>query len=204
MRGVAYLFSFVLLGTAVVQPQSPSSDVVSDPEAYRVYATLFPQLSPVASLKATNLVIQAETLSLSNRTLARPDCLPTGVPTGTPLEGDWPSVGASFKRENAQRRMLLPQFPVMGRPYQLVAEADIRSTIKPPEFYKGFYAKFPDSGGYYVVSAVGFNDAKTHAMVFIETYHGLLGASGKFYLLEKTDGQWIQSKIRANSCMWMS
>jgi hypothetical protein len=94
----------------VLRPQSRPADVIGEPEAYRIYATLLlPKLWPVTTARATNLVIQAETIIKS-------DCLPSGLPTGTPLEEEWQSVTEDFRRENAQRRMLLPQFPVMVAP----------------------------------------------------------------------------------------
>jgi len=201
---VACLVSLVILGSVVVHPQSRPSDVIGEPEAYRIYAALFPKLWPVTTARATNLVIQAETVIKRSLTEEGSDCLPTGLPTGTPLPEEWQSATDSFKRENTRRRRLLPQFPVMVAPYRLVAEADIGSTITPPDFWRGFYARFPNSGGYYAVSAVGFNEAKTRAMVYIETHSGLLGASGQFYLLEENDGQWVQPKMRISSCMWES
>ena len=201
---VACLVSFVVASVVVVHPQGQPADVISDPEAYRVYAVLFPTLWPVRAAHATNLVIQTQSVIKRSLTEEGSDCLPTGLPTGTPLPEEWQSVTNSFKLENTRRRRLLPRLPVMGVSYRLVAEADILRTIKPPNFWEGFYAKFPDSGGYYAVSAVGFNEAKTRAMVYIETHHGLLGADGRFYLLEKNDGQWAQSKLRISACLWES
>src|SRR6185503_5401852 len=201
---VACLVSFVVASVVVVHPQGQPADVISDPEAYRVYAMLFPTLWPVRAAHARNLVIQGQSTIKTGGPFEGPNCLPTGLPTGEPLEAEWQSVTDSFKRENTRRRRLLPQFPVMVVSYRLVAEADILRTIKPPDFWKGFYAKFPNSGGYYVVSAVGFNEAQTRAMVYIETHSGLLGASGQFYLLEKNDGQWAQSTLRISACLWES
>ena len=100
-----------------------------------------------------------------------------------------------YTLENARHRTLFPKFPVMAVPYQLVGAADI------PGFRTGFYAKFPDSDA---VSAVGFNDEKTRAMVYIENYCGLLCAGGQFYLLEKNDGQWVRPKMGISRCMWES
>src|SRR3954466_11896971 len=87
----ASLIILVILGSVVVQSQGPSSDVVSDPEAYRVYAALVPKLSPVRNGHATNLVIQSEAF-VFKPSPSSPDCFPSGLPTGTPLEADWPSV----------------------------------------------------------------------------------------------------------------
>jgi len=201
---VVCLVSFVVASVVVVHPQGQPADVISDPEAYRVYAMLFPTLWPVRAAHATNLVIQTQSVIKRSLTEDGSDCLPTGLPTGTPLPEEWQSVTDGFKRENTRRRRLLPRLPVMGVSYRLVAEADIVRTLQPPDFWEGFYAKFPDSGGYYAVSAVGFNEAKTRAMVYIETYYGLLGADGRFYLLEKNDGQWAQSKLRISACLWES
>src|SRR5687767_6812057 len=96
---VACLASFVVASVVVVHPQSQPTDVISDPEAYRVYATLIPTLAPARDSRATNLVIQAPSIiRTAGPWLEGPNCLPTGLPT------EWQSLTDSFKRENAQRR----------------------------------------------------------------------------------------------------
>jgi hypothetical protein len=184
----AFVVCFLILASVGVHPQSWPFEAITEPAAYEVYAALLPKLWPVATANATNIVIQAETVIQSK-------CWPTGLPTGKPLEAEWQSVIANWKLENTRYRTLLPQFPAMVVPYQLVSAANIPG-------FPVFYTRFPESGGYYAVSAVGFNESKTRAMVNVENYCGISCAAGRYHLLEKHDGQWVQAKMRFSECLW--
>jgi len=57
----------------------------------------------------------------------------------------------------------------------------------------GLPRAFPDAIGYYVVSAVGFDESKTHAFVFA-AFHGANGMlRGASYALEKVGVTWRRS-----------
>lgn len=54
-----------------------------------------------------------------------------------------------------------------------------------------FYERFQKSGGYFVLSAVGFNSAKNKAVVRVNLFYGGLGRGGRrTYLLKKRRGHW--------------
>jgi hypothetical protein len=53
-----------------------------------------------------------------------------------------------------------------------------------------FYKRYPDSGGYITMSAVGFDQEKTRAVVYTGSSCGGLCGGWSFHLLEKLDGNW--------------
>ncbi len=59
--------------------------------------------------------------------------------------------------------------------------------------WEGFRQTFPDSAGYVILSAVGFNSEKTIALVYVEYRCGGLCGSSRYYILEKRDGRWVRS-----------
>ncbi|HEY6765907.1 MAG TPA: hypothetical protein VI386_14175 [Candidatus Sulfotelmatobacter sp.] len=60
----------------------------------------------------------------------------------------------------------------------------------------------PNSGGYIILSAVGFNKEKTEAFVYSGSSCGSLCGHWGFHLLEKIDGNW--KKVPGVSCVTVS
>jgi hypothetical protein len=56
----------------------------------------------------------------------------------------------------------------------------------------------PESMEYAAVSAVGFNPAKTKAIVYVR-----LRMSGSIHSMELLEGKWVPAKHR-NGCMWIA
>jgi hypothetical protein len=132
---VAYLIGLVMLASAVVHPQNPRSEIVTEPEAYDVYSTVIGKLWPNRNAHATNIIVQAETFTFMG-------C----EPRGKPLEEDWKAAWENFKAKDSQVKTLMPQFPPMGLPYRIVTTADIRSALAGPDIWATFHEMFPDSG----------------------------------------------------------
>ena len=59
--------------------------------------------------------------------------------------------------------------------------------------WDAFYKRYPGSGGYVIVSAVGFNRGKSQAIVYTGSVCGNLCGRWSFHLLEKVDGNWKQA-----------
>jgi hypothetical protein len=190
-----WLFAIVLSGAGIVLPatQIPTAQaVIDDPEAYAVYATLIGWENHTA--KAKPLVIQRETATNNWCTLS-----------GAALEGDWKPVVEDFKRQNAPVRFLAPDRD-LEVPYIVVPVKDIRAFFKQGGGdWQAFYRRYPDSGGYVEVSAVGFNQAKTRALAYMAHHCGGLCGSGTHYLLEKVNGAWREAKVAGvSTCGWVS
>jgi hypothetical protein len=176
--------------------QDAPLEPVNDPEAYAVYASLLPNEWPVRTANAKTLVFQQETDM-------KRDCMPSGKP----VETDWRQVVDNFRVENASVRIVRPGFP-LGRPYIVVPRADIEALLRDPEslgLFSTFYKRYPDSGGFIVVSAVAFDPLKERAMVYMSHFCNLLCAGGAYHLLEKVDGAWRVADLPTVwNCRWVS
>lgn len=102
------------------------------------------------------------------------------LPSGKAFNEEWRSALESFKEENARPRTLLPRFQPEW-PCERVPQTDVSS---------------PRWGGYAIVSAVGFNQAKTRAMLFVMTSCGPFCGRGTFHFLEKRQGQWLSVALK--------
>lgn len=177
---------------------SQTHDYVDDPEAYRVYASLLPREWTVTAAHAKRLVFRQETGT-------NWACMPSGGA----LETDWRPVVDNFRSVNASVKLLKAGFP-MTPPYIVVSSATIEATFKTvaddPMFgWSGFYKAYPDSGGYLVVSAVGFSADRTQAMVYMAHHCGSLCGGGMHHLLEKANGAWREAVVPVRSnCSWVS
>lgn len=186
------------LGSLVAQDRAPTSVPIDDPEAYAVYASL---LSTEWSVR----VAAAKTLVFQQESGTNPQCMPSGKP----LETEWRPVLESFRVENAGVRTVRAGF-TLGVPYVVVPTAEIQSAFRTdandPMFgWTGFYKRYPDSGGFITVSAVGFDRLKQRAMVYMGHSCGSLCGGGMHHLLEKVDGVWREAKVPGiQQCVWAS
>ena len=95
-------------------------------------------------------------------------------------------------------------------PYVVVPSEDIREIFRsPPDLtqfaWKNFHERFPDSGGYMFVSAVGFDTAKERAIVQMGHSCGILCGGSEVHLLEKVAGSWREARIPGvMRCHWES
>jgi hypothetical protein len=95
----------------------------------------------------------------------------------------------------------------IGRDYLLVPRKEIETSFTrlPGGSWWDFYARYPNSGGFIEVSAVGFDSTKTRAMVYVAHHCGGLCGGGTHHLMEKTDGQWGEAFIKdLTNCSWIS
>jgi hypothetical protein len=192
---VAILASFTFRAIAQI---SLTPKPIDDTESYAVYAALLPNQWTVRVARAKILVFQQETTTHSR-------CMPSG----TPLEVEWREVMESFRAENAEGGVILPGYD-LGLPYVVVASADVRATFREvpndPMFgWSGFYKRYPDSGGFMQVSAVGFDTARARAVVYMAHSCGGLCGGGTYHFLQKIDDVWREMEVQGmTTCMWVS
>jgi hypothetical protein len=190
--------SLASVGPSSLQEQKPMP--VDDPEAYAVYASLVPNNWIVRVAHATRLVIQEETATYSR-------CMPSG----TPMETTWKPVVDSYKAANDGVRLIRAGQP-LGISYDVVPAEQIAEFFPKPISIDGFsigwrqfHRTYPESRGYIQFSAVGFDSAKTRAMVYIGHHCNNLCGGGGHALLEKIDGAWRAAKIPGiEQCFWRS
>jgi len=175
---------------APIEKPAEQPSPYQDPEAYQVYSAIIPLEWPSRVAKAKALVISAETSHF--RMCLRPD------------EESRKIIGAAIEdyvRLSKQSWLLEPRF-TLDTPYKLLTSSDFKSAFKGG--WENFYKVHPDSGGYIDLSPVGFDAAKTVAVVYMGHLCGGLCGGGKFHVLEKKDGVWKPLKWNGDSCVWYS
>jgi hypothetical protein len=168
------------------QTPAASPPVYDDRDAYAIYAQLLPGAWARSAKGPMIILEETRRLTLSCEQVAD---------SGTP-DPEWRAVEVSFRLENQRVRRLLPSI-ALDVPYRLVpradVEADVRRTLEQRGFYPGAEAMH-----YVAVSAVGFNAAKTKAMVSIA-----FRDRGNLLQLERRDGKWVPAEGRSG-CTWVA
>jgi hypothetical protein len=199
-----------LMGTLLLTPHQSVAQtlpIIEDPEAYAVYTALFQRRTKGYPEFTRDIRLLQQT---------RP---PTGIHCGQkerPEKG-WEPAFADFLQANAGR-WLLKVGVDLGLAYTLITPPVIQSILKvvadDPSPKRG---GGPEPGlrmlpaRYLVVSAVGFNAAKTFALVSDErdcyllnpADNDVLCSSGDVTPWEKLGGQWLVSP-NADSCGWIN
>jgi hypothetical protein len=147
-------------------------------DAYRIYNALLPHEESYGFAKGT-LIIQEETVS--NRVASEPCVTPEAA-------SRFKDAIADYKSLNRKQLFLKRQFQI-EKAYKVVSSDTIETLLKDGG-WDGFYKRYPDSGGYIVMSAVGFNKEITRAIVYTGSSCGGLCGSWRFHLLEKMNGKW--------------
>jgi hypothetical protein len=196
---IVLLGSVAALSTLPVVPPDPSPVFVDDPEAYAIYTSLLSHESTKRPADVNALLVFQE------ETVTKWYCMPSGKP----FEEDWRPVIDSFRSENIEPRRLRARFPIETR-YLVVPSADITASFDQVAHTRDlgwgdFYKRYPGSGGFIVVSAVGFDASKKRAMVYMAHSCGPLCGGGTHHLLEKVDGTWRAAAVPGVSfCRWVS
>jgi hypothetical protein len=93
-----------------------------------------------------------------------------------------------YNRRNRKQWLLQRNFQ-LEKPHEIVS-SDTLEALYDKSGWDGFYERYPASGGYLVMSAIGFNSEKTRAIVYTGSVCGGLCGRWGFHLLEKVDGKW--------------
>jgi len=93
-------------------------------------------------------------------------------------------------------------------PYILVSDREFTSIfVQSPDLnhmqdeWDRFYKRFPESGGYVVLSNVGYNSSRNEALVYFVHWCGTVCGTGTYIWLKKIDAAWSVQKIAR---MWIS
>ena len=160
----------------------------------KFYSTILAPREPVSDARAKKLLIRAETGTNDDMCLK---------PEGESISIVGPAI-ANFIEVNKKQWLLQKAFQ-LDRPYEFVFDKEIDGFFSNGVGgWKSFYEKYPDSGGYMELSAVGFNADKTVAVVYTAHFCGGLCGGGGFEVLEKKDGKWQPLKWKGSSCSWVS
>lgn len=188
--GIRLLVAASLCWSAITAGQASVTPKAYDAEdAYQIFSLLLPDEESYGFAKGT-LVIQEDTLSNAvSESCLTPDAA-----------SRFREAIADYKRINSKPWLLQRKFQI-EKPYEIVSSDDIGVAFGDGG-WKGFHKRWPNSGGYIVMSAVGFSKEKTQAIVY--TVSGCGGSCGRwrFHLLEKIDGKW--NEVRGVTCFKMS
>jgi hypothetical protein len=185
------LIAACLCCSAVAAAQTSVAAKTYDVEdAYRIYNVLLPHEESYSFAKGT-LIIQEETVS--NRA-ASETCVTAEA------ANRFKDAIADYKRLNRKQMLLKREFQI-EKVYEVVS-SDMIETLLNNGGWDSFYKRYPDSGGYISMSAVGFNKEMTRAIVYTGSSCGGLCGSWRFHLVEKIDGKW--KEVPGISCSMAS
>ena len=196
------ILSLSLSPQKVTLGQTDRPPSYEDAAAYEVYSTILSSLEAARASKSKNFVIRQETLKnfgafteadASFESCLRPKSKSAKI-LGTAVDG---YVKANKTKWRLQNRFKL------DIPYQLIS-SEKALLLSKNEAWSEFYKKYPGSGGYFVLSAVGFNAEKTIAIISMGRLCGELCGEGRFFVLQKIDGKWIPLDWNRENCTWVS
>ena len=193
--------------------RSQTSEIISDPEADGVYASVVSTRFSTGDKPLTELALLQETR-------AGVDCV--GQEKDKKLQPEWRPVVESYRKENARVRIIQSGFN-LGVPYSIVTVAQLRKLMRDAGYSKqsprsnglgsDVFARFP-SGRLVALSAVGFNAERTRAMVAVQfdcfpswepgTQSAAVCHAGRHVALEKKGGRWnIVHNVHVG-CGWVA
>jgi len=152
-------------------------------EAYEVYGVLLPHEESYGFSKGM-LVIQQDMIREQQ---SYSSCL------AVEAAKKFKDAISDFDRLGRKSWLLQRKFEI-SKPYTLVGADTINQLFHQlPGGWETFYKLYPGSGGYLVMSPVGFNKDKTLAIVYTGSACGGLCGSWRFHLLEKVQGTWKEA-----------
>ena len=172
-------------------PTQVTSSAYDDADAYEVYASILPSEWPLRVAHAKQLVILRETKFY-------PMCL---KPANESEAKVGPAI-SNYIKLNERKWLLQPRLS-SDSPYQFVDARKFEDLMSRGRWNE-YYRQYPESGGLIEFSAVGFNQDKTIAVVYMGHSCGDLCGGGTFHVLEKVDGKWKPFEWKGSSCAWAS
>jgi len=170
-------------------------------EGYEVYADLLP--TDWTWTGADLLVIQKETQRTESAA-----CAPM---KGKESSGPWAEALADYDEQNASAHILSAIIPI-GKNYVLKSADEIKAAFKTPanppvpkapnpkwgagSGWEGFFAAFPQATGYIILSAPGFSQDGSKAVVYMGHHCGNLCGGGRIYFLGKEWQNWKVGRWR--------
>lgn len=168
--------------------------IYSVAQAYEVYSAVLPEEWTWRYAKSNTLLIKAETVSYQM-------CLAPDSKSKKLLE----AAIADFRQVNQSPWRLDSRFDI-SKQYELVAPEILSAPFQlaGQDGWPQFHAEHPNSVGWIELSAVGFNEDKTIAVVYVGHHCGGLCGGGGFSVLHKVDGKWRPLSWSGGTCAWAS
>ena len=116
--------------------------------------------------------------------------------------GAAPDTARSFK--TARTDSLVDESIPSRVPYTLIRERELRALFSDPDLsasWREFAARYAGSPGYVAMSGIGFNDARSEAVVFVVYSCASLCGKGIYVRLTKEKGAWV---VANQTMAWVS
>jgi hypothetical protein len=181
----------LFLITFFAAPPQNTLTLYEEPAAYEVYAAILPSEWNVQVAHARQVVIRRETTAYRM-------CLNPEKESEDKL---WAAI-SDYVEINKKQWWLQPSLTI-DLPYLFVDSESLRKMFRQGRWDQ-FYRAYPESGGVLELSAVGFNQDKTVAVVYMGHSCGALCGGGKFHVLEKVGGKWQPLAWKGAVCSWAS
>jgi len=191
------LISIELGAVAVSAPRSQStSDAAVSDEEYEIYASVIKQF-----------YVQPETklVMIEERTFRYDFAAENDEPWREKRKGLTIDESAVEDYETKNSRQWLFKESSFKLPVKvsLITDLDLKAIFHGnwgELQWINYYRRFPDSRGFVMLSRIGFNTARTQALVYVGSRCGPHCGDIHFLLLEKANGAWITKKeIRKKS-----
>jgi hypothetical protein len=210
VSGVALAMALFIVATGTAHIIAQSGEVIADTETYAVYAAALED-----RLKVEHKTVERITL-LGETRAGDLECPRVELPS------EWRPVVENYRQENAHSRIIAPG-PDFAVRYAVLTYADLTRLMQQAGYNLSKFSGRQDAGSevfrslpggrLVALSAVGFDGAKTRAMLAIQ-YNcfpsqqpgfdrnlGLCDEGWQFFV-EKRDGQWSPAKLV--SCNWIA
>jgi hypothetical protein len=192
---------FLAPSHAWTQADEPGS--IQDSEEYAVYSAVLN--SEYASSKMQQFVITAETSSKTKPAFF--GFIGGLTRTGASWPETDPETKSDFNAKNEKTCLLERKFDLNAK-YVLVTSDQLHSVFIADangkidgDSWKPFYQQYPGAPGIIAFTRVGFNTHKDEALVYVVHQSGLVGGSGRFFVLSKRDKSW---EIQKRVLIWLS
>src|SRR5215475_13118557 len=173
-----FLLGVIITSTSLSSSQSSHMQTTSYDlaEAYEVYAAL---------LQGDWQGAEQKTVVISTTTKFWEAC----VNPATEKDSGLKTALEQYNSINKDAWKLQAEFG-FGRQFELISLDEIKSIFRAGvgRGWEGFRKRYPDSAGFVELSAVGFNEDKSVAVVYIGYYCGGLCGSGGVKFMRKKDG----------------
>ena len=199
----ALLFPWMWLAVqTAAQSQGEKAALYRDADAYEVYSAALSTYRLSANRKPGMFVIRSETVnsfgSYTNTTGGAGTCLRPDL--------EWKDIVGpaivDFLEVNKSKWRLAEKFN-SDIPYRLMGPNDFPAANN-EKAWADFYKKYPESGGFIDLSAVGFNPDKTIAIFSLSHWCGMLCGEGSYRTFRKVDDKWAPLKWKGQTCNWVS
>ena len=175
--------------TAISQEPSAAQPYES-PDAYKIYSLLLPHEESYGFANG-GLIIQQETEA--EYPPVEGACLSSDVAKR------FKDAISDYRRVRETTWLLQRRFEI-EKPYEIVTRDRIALVLKSERDLN--IERYPSSGGYIFMSAVGFNKNKTLAIVFAGSRCGGLCGSARFHFLQKVGEKW--KEVPVGTCVTAS